>query len=384
MNLQNLDTLIAFAVVMLLLSLIITTVVQLVSAAWRLREKVLFWGVARILAVHAPKANADDLAALAGRVVNHPSLKPVARRSATAITFDELVKILGELLADDPQKQKYQALLDTLKAAPSTEVGQLASSLEEQLIKALPKEAELLKNAVEQAKQKTLEAGAKLRFWFDTVMARTTERFTVYTRWFTVVAALLLAFGARIDSIDMVKQLSDQHDVRDRLVQMADPLLKQAPAMLGPAPASPTRNDAPLPATLEAVKARHPEIPANFVPPDSTERVEWENALVAVLPPETGEGVLAGFRTELAKREIQQLSSQLKTLKGDLDRSGLRIIPANPYEKGYFRHFPGMLLTALLLSLGAPFWFNALRQLSNLRPIIAGKVDAKEKQDAGT
>jgi hypothetical protein len=44
------------------------------------------------------------------------------------------------------------------------------------------------------------------------------------------------------------------------------------------------------------------------------------------------------------------------------------------------RHFVGTVMTALLLSLGAPFWFNVLRQLGNLRPAIAGKVD----KDKGT
>jgi hypothetical protein len=34
-----------------------------------------------------------------------------------------------------------------------------------------------------------------------------------------------------------------------------------------------------------------------------------------------------------------------------------------------------VLISAIHLSLGAPFWFNALRQLANLRPILAGKVD---------
>jgi hypothetical protein len=35
-----------------------------------------------------------------------------------------------------------------------------------------------------------------------------------------------------------------------------------------------------------------------------------------------------------------------------------------------------VLATAILLSLGAPFWFNMLKQLTNLRPILANKQDA--------
>jgi hypothetical protein len=34
-------------------------------------------------------------------------------------------------------------------------------------------------------------------------------------------------------------------------------------------------------------------------------------------------------------------------------------------------HFFGVLFSAMLLSLGAPFWFNVLRQAASLRPIVA-------------
>jgi hypothetical protein len=40
-----------------------------------------------------------------------------------------------------------------------------------------------------------------------------------------------------------------------------------------------------------------------------------------------------------------------------------------------------MLITALSLSVGAPFWFNMLRELANLRPLLAGKV---EQEAAGS
>jgi hypothetical protein len=40
---------------------------------------------------------------------------------------------------------------------------------------------------------------------------------------------------------------------------------------------------------------------------------------------------------------------------------------------------PGVLLTAALLSLGAPFWFNMLKQLTNLRPILANSQDTPAK-----
>jgi hypothetical protein len=40
---------------------------------------------------------------------------------------------------------------------------------------------------------------------------------------------------------------------------------------------------------------------------------------------------------------------------------------------------PGVLATAALLSLGAPFWFNLLKSLTNLRPLVATKQDPGAK-----
>ena len=40
----------------------------------------------------------------------------------------------------------------------------------------------------------------------------------------------------------------------------------------------------------------------------------------------------------------------------------------------------GLLLTAALLSLGAPFWFNVLGDLLKLRPMLASKEDAQRNE----
>jgi hypothetical protein len=48
---------------------------------------------------------------------------------------------------------------------------------------------------------------------------------------------------------------------------------------------------------------------------------------------------------------------------------------------GVRRHLLGTLVSVLFLSLGAPFWFNALRQMSNLKPAISGKVGGPQATD---
>ena len=44
-------------------------------------------------------------------------------------------------------------------------------------------------------------------------------------------------------------------------------------------------------------------------------------------------------------------------------------------SKTFLGHVPGLLLAWVLLTLGAPFWFNMLKSMSSLRPLIASRSD---------
>jgi hypothetical protein len=61
------------------------------------------------------------------------------------------------------------------------------------------------------------------------------------------------------------------------------------------------------------------------------------------------------------------------------DKFFVQLLPSDyprPFYKNWspeHRIFWGILASAALLSLGAPFWFTVLKNLSNLRPILAKK-----------
>jgi hypothetical protein len=48
----------------------------------------------------------------------------------------------------------------------------------------------------------------------------------------------------------------------------------------------------------------------------------------------------------------------------------------------YLVHLIGVLMTAGLLTLGAPFWFNLLKNLTSLRPALAASVEKRPDQCA--
>ena len=51
-----------------------------------------------------------------------------------------------------------------------------------------------------------------------------------------------------------------------------------------------------------------------------------------------------------------------------------------PYLWKYVRHSPGMLIFAGFLTLGAPYWYNVLKNLTSLRPALAQVIGKEEAQ----
>src|SRR5690349_18832160 len=111
MLLQSLDIIIGFAVVMLAVSLIITTLTQLVSGLLGLRGTNLRWGLKTLLT----EAGVADPKTVADRVLGHPLVsdstfsKFISRffnrwKLASAIRSEELTGILDLLSKkyDDP------------------------------------------------------------------------------------------------------------------------------------------------------------------------------------------------------------------------------------------------------------------------------------------
>lgn len=83
---------------------------------------------------------------------------------------------------------------------------------------------------------------------------------------------------------------------------------------------------------------------------------------------EIGQSIVEGLeKTQLDLLDVEKLS-----LKGFFEANG----------NFDWRHFWGIVASIAMLSLGAPFWFNTLRNLSNLRPIVARKVEKSQEQQA--
>ena len=179
---------------------------------------------------------------------------------------------------------------------------------------------------------------AKINNWFDQTMDRTSQRFTASTRAITFVGAFIVAFGLQVDTPALVNRLAADEKLREQFVTEARALYadqqplneeaKQKAAEAAKQPGQAPTSPPPAPAT-----------------PDQEEMARK-------------------YRVFLATNGIITFPSV-----GQKWREGYRNI-----------NLFGVLMTALLLSLGAPFWYSLLGRLLQLRSVLAVKESTQREE----
>ncbi len=403
MTLDHLDTIISFVAIITGVSLLVTTLTQATSAALGLRGTNLRWGIETLLK-HADPNLADQARTIADKVLQHGLISDssvsggtstlTARwRLASGIRQDELVAILHSL-ADtaaaapdgakpEPWAVALQDSLDVIDKAEAERVLALAPVIR----KALADDAATAEEIVSRLSTSAEALTGQIEQWFDSVMDRVSQRFTLHARIWTGVFAAVLAFGLHLDAFRLFTQLSGDSDLRARVLASADTLLKKADDIQG----SPTA--APASAYLDAMRvllATYPTELKGLPTPtgfknDASAR-DWLSAALKSANIEPADPWLNRFEELVPRATLQGAANELNAAIHDKLAFGLVPDPFPPIDTYWtptWMHFWGTLASAALLSLGAPFWFNILKDLTNLRPVIAKKQDQEAAADGG-
>jgi hypothetical protein len=368
MPLDRLDTAIAFAVVLLGVSMIVTLLTQIVSGLFAYRGRYLLEGLEELFKTLDPDLS-DKAKALAKNVLSHPIASdsmfakvpgaPEAWKLASAIRPEELVRLLNH---PDIKKDDVAASIDKMLGSINPTIAREIRVIEglfqktspnattatqptgginlpaavgapvpgnppSQLAAVLPALAITGGDLLKQISTRADQAVGNLEAWFSSAMDRVSQRYTLKMRIWTIIFSFAVALFAHFDAFRVYADISAQPSLRTALVGATDTMMKQAVEVLNQSP--------PSAAQGQAAQA----------PPD-----------------------------------IQRLANELKLVQQTFGGAGFQLIPY-PWP-GYIygkREFVGIMVAAALLSLGAPFWFNALKSLSNLRPVVADK-QAKEQK----
>jgi hypothetical protein len=346
--LERLDTLIAFATVMLGVSLLITILNQMIASMLGHRATYLKDGIIDLLETLDP-ALAPNVEKIATDVLTHRlasdsvfvriASAPQRWKLASTIRPDELAKLLTLVSTGKPYAANIQAILSQVNPAVEREATLLAGTMNTLAPHAAATADELIKEFAD----KTTKAMGRLEAAFNSTMDRVHQRFTLQMRIWTIVFSLAFALIYHLDAIRIYSQISNDPALQASLSKISDGLMAK--------------------------------YTASVMPPSSS--ATGTNTGAA-----TNTGASTGTATNTEK-DPAAIAQAYKDVQSDLANAKLQLlnVPEDWWDwkslglNGFLR----LLATAGLLSLGAPFWYNSLKGLANLRSQVAVKQDAEAK-----
>ncbi len=342
--LKILDVLIGLATVMLLFSMVVTLITQSILTAIQSRGRNLKDGLAGLLKQldsTLPDKFADDISEA---LLKHPLVagQGVLKWSAlgSVIHRDEFTTLLMEMASgQSPQPLEGAAKDALIKLLKNNGINDPAGALKNirdfalQLEAADPTLTNSVRHGLAIVQEAKSEYVAKIHGWFDQTVDRVSQRFTANAHAITFVVGLVVAFAVQLDTIALVNRLASDEAIRAAVQAEAPALLKDAEAQQKQSAQTPGDQMKLAPAQQQLYDTLN------------------KNGLI-VAP-------VWKFSWPSSWKEIKNIVSVSPAL-----RAG---------------QIPGILISSLLLALGAPFWYKALQTLLKLKSTIAQKDDQQRK-----
>jgi len=360
--LKTLDILIGATTVLLLFSMAVTVITQAVTSFLDKRGKHLLAGLASLLQ-HLWIQSRDSAETIAKAVLTHPMVAAAEGKLGTVVSREEFTTLLLDLAsgqgAASLEGDAKTVLQDLLKQNGVADPGQTLSDIRKMALMlevSNPEMANHMRSEMAIVRECATDYVAKINAWFDQTIDRVSQAFSKHAQRVTIAAAFVVVIAVQLDIIAVVDRLSIDDQFRAAVVgpvaaQLAKTMTQPSDAAAAQtAPATPASNSA-APPTGSASAAS--SLPAG--PPSAT--------------------------TGTDSQSKPQLDTQL--YYNLLDGAGLVTLPTNKEWLERIqdpRRYPGMILAVLLISLGAPFWYNILKDLLGLRSALAQKDDAQRAQ----
>ncbi|QEM10013.1 hypothetical protein [Mucilaginibacter rubeus] len=193
--------------------------------------------------------------------------------------------------------------------------------------------------------------------WFNEMMDRTTGWYKKYTQIYLLIIGLLIAGLFNVDTIRIAKALEANPEMRSQLISQVSAFTKAHPDLVNQ-----------LKTDQTALKA----------PPPNVKDTAARKAYLAEQA-ELQKKINANPAKAVQDKEVQIISKYLPEATHTLGIG---------YEGGFGKNVNcltpfGWLLTAIAISLGAPFWFDLLNKLMQLRSAVAPNEDSKNSGKKG-
>lgn len=357
---------IAFITIILLLSILVTSLTQLMQAVFRLRARNLMKGLSAVI------VNAQTT----------PGKSPTREeRKAAKIQATEILNAPNIALVNHVANQS--SMMGWLLGPKTSWVE--ADDLPEAIAwvdgKNNPKPASGLEQNVQDSedvepKYRQMTEAQRITRDFKRIDRLMSKRYQLIMRWWTFLCAFLIAFLFQVSTPALLGELSQDAARRDRIVAGLDHIVAHTEEAL-------TRTDYEDAAVeaLQVLQMRHPQLQDLIEQASGVgvtrEYIVKELDLVLEGVPERV-ALVAEYRDlldRLAAEQLEEAKAQATYTVRRLGQYDIRVWPQGwtfyKDDTGYRGNaILGVLITTILLSFGAPFWYHQLRNLVALRDAL--------------
>ncbi|MEW5925507.1 MAG: hypothetical protein AB1746_16115, partial [Candidatus Zixiibacteriota bacterium] len=202
------------------------------------------------------------------------------------------------------------------------------------------------------------------------------KRFQTMLRYWAFVLAFLVAFSFQVDSLDLIKRLSSDPELQARLEETARRLVGEEGTDAFKVLTYEDISDS----ALILMQAKYPDLAgqleqASGIGEDKQDIIDELNGIMAEEMPEKRAEVIEEYESlldNLHREQIAEGIDRYQKYTGELAVFDIRL-----FKYGFkysLIHLPGILITAIFLSFGAPFWFERLRELIKLKDTLKPEV----------
>ena len=374
-----LNVVIDLVFIYLLYSLLITTIQEIISTRFGFRAKMLQRSIFRMLEdeekfatrfrsfyfMFKKSGNGGDKDTSSHEFYEHPLIKFLGEGKSggkpSYIKKETFSKVIIDMLRGKDVKpgSDVKALIQKAFDDKTTNWGK--SVISEQTL-------DFLKSLWADAEGNVIEFQKKLESWFDETMDRASGWYKKHIQIVLFFIGLAVAIAFNVDTIKIVDKLEKDPKLRDQIVQQAKSLVESHPDL----DKEILTQKAKLSSLNDQLKKSNLSIAGN----DSLNSAKIQDSVYLALSEKlkATKDSLLNTADLLVKKDLTDVRHSLGLEWDDYK------FTSNPFTD-IIKSLFGWIITALALSLGAPFWFDLLNRLMKLRGSVATPTsDDREKK----